>query len=386
MALRYNTIASFQFTPSPESNEVCSDISVSSVAFQDAGSDSLLTSSGWGSRDTQLGSSSQMPVEGALCYPPVQIPSNTNSKRENNDKPFIQGDSVVLSDSVEGSLDPDIGFDNSTVVNETALHEHHLSSRDSIGTWPMDNFNMVNWKFVAMALPVLKQVLPKYAQGAFSVGSEAVFKPDGSKTCLKFNETNNKQLCCGCYQMDWYYGYGDIPPYDNCDACATADLVCTWPDGYKRGSDFDSARFCSILGLTSKRGTITSDNDDTDGDESLRLQERDYDSNNPKATISKKTVSVCDAKFSVGVDGRYPAFPKLADRPWDGIENGRWDPISKYWGNTSELCSDWSVDAIFPHDNRSTPRGMKRARYESKSIFFSQIASKTNLVYSGACL
>ena len=75
-----------------------------------------------------------MPVEGALYYPPVQIPSNTNSKRENNNKPFIQGDSVVLSDSVKGSLDPYISFDNSTVVNENAPHKHHLSSRDSIGT------------------------------------------------------------------------------------------------------------------------------------------------------------------------------------------------------------------------------------------------------------
>lgn len=61
---------------------------------------------------------------------------------------------------------------------------------------------MVNWKFVAMVLPVLKQVLPKYAKGAFSVGSEAIFKPNRSKTCLKFNETDNKQPYCGCYQID----------------------------------------------------------------------------------------------------------------------------------------------------------------------------------------
>ncbi|KAJ5175398.1 uncharacterized protein N7482_001275 [Penicillium canariense] len=235
---------------------------------------------------------------------------------------------------------------------------------------------MVNWKFAAMTLPALKQVLPQYAQRFFSVGTESVFKPDASKTCLKFNEKDDDEPCCGCYEMDWYYGYGDIPPYDGCDACATTDTVCTWPDGYKRGTDFDSARFCSTQGLSSKRDVIATDkddtladDDDTDGDEGLTLYERDYNPNNPTATISRKTVSLCTDKYSVGKDGRYPAFPKLADRPWDGIENGRWETISKYWGNTSESCTDWSVDAIFPHDNRSTPRGLKRARYEKLTLY-----------------
>ena len=68
-------------------------------------------------------------------------------------------------------------------------------------------------------------------------------------------------------------------------------------------------------------------------------------------------------------DGGYPPFPKDVKREWDGIQDGRYDPISKYWGSTSKEYWNWSVAALFPHDNRSLLEieggGLQRADYQS---------------------
>jgi chitinase len=89
-----------------------------------------------------------------------------------------------------------------------------------------------------------------------------------------------------------------------------------------------------------------------------------------EATLSPKKVIACDLAFSLGGDDRYPAFPAMHSSPWDGIENGRWDSISRYWGNDSADCADWSISARRTADTKwasdQTGRRVRiRANYQS---------------------
>ena len=85
------------------------------------------------------------------------------------------------------------------------------------------------------------------------------------------------------------------------------------------------------------------------------------------ATLTAKMVSVCNEKYYVDGKYKYPAFPKNADWPWENIENGEWDSISRYWGNASADCSDWTTAQLSKADKDDIGNGHKvRSHYESK--------------------
>ncbi|KAF4336894.1 bacteriodes thetaiotaomicron symbiotic chitinase, partial [Fusarium beomiforme] len=157
-------------------------------------------------------------------------------------------------------------------------------------------------------------------------------------TCGK--KLNVTDICCGCVNMDLKYGLSDIPP---CESCMPAvDVGGPWP------------------------GDLSS----------FHLEKRV----NGKATKSPKPITIGGGRAILwNRPYLYPAFPADATWDWENIEQNRWDPISRYWGNTSMSCSDWSIDGLRPHDTAWIPdpsgNGMMtvRAAYQTEHVFEAQL-------------
>jgi chitinase len=86
-----------------------------------------------------------------------------------------------------------------------------------------------------------------------------------------------------------------------------------------------------------------------------------------KATLSPKRVSACNANSRFALMGiyRYPAFPRNPNWPWAEIDNGNWDSISRYWGNSSDSCGGWGVLDHYTADQRYFNGIRQRAEYQS---------------------
>ncbi len=133
-----------------------------------------------------------------------------------------------------------------------------------------------------------------------------------------------RRTCCGCVNMDLTYLYKDIGA---CPGCNPDDEM--YPGN---GSNL-AAR---------KDGT---------------------------ATMSSKYVKICDIpKQALIAPYKYPAFPAKASFQWDGIENGKWDSIPRYWGNRSQSCDNWSTTDLQPADLRDVGGRLARAKYNSKFL------------------
>ncbi|KAJ5388880.1 class v protein [Penicillium cosmopolitanum] len=163
--------------------------------------------------------------------------------------------------------------------------------------------------------------------------------------------------------MDCVYGYSDL---DDCDSCEEIPSG-TWP-------------WVDYVDLSiSKREDAELPNEEFQPSHHHGFSHEHHAHSelhrrvSGLVTLSRKKVSVCgDEKWYVDGNGRYPAFPKDAQRPWDGIENGRWDTISRYWGNSSQSCTNWAVfekpvaDRVWVGPSILFPLGsMERAQYQS---------------------
>lgn len=176
------------------------------------------------------------------------------------------------------------------------------------------------------------------------------------------DDKENGFPCCGCVNLDLMFGYSDMPDCDHCTPDDDSDG--SWP------GDLSAMNSMSLL-----------DDDEEALDRAVDLEDDEFDPHLDKrvpgiATISQKTVTVCPSgtarsRFSVAGRYSYPAFPAPANNPWDGIENGRWDSISRYWGNTSVSCSNWAVSNLDPHDTAVVggPNGLQRVRAKYQSTY-----------------
>jgi len=190
-------------------------------------------------------------------------------------------------------------------------------------------------------------------------------KIGGSCTdCVGCDDPEEESFCCGCACMDCVYGYSDLDYCDSCDDIPSG----TWPwvDYVDTG--------------ISKREETEEPVKDFRLSHHHRVSHEHHDHSYLHrrragvATLSFKKVTVCDDdnKWFAGGLGRYPAFPRDAQYPWDGIENGKWDSISRYWGNSSESCTSWAVhknpvaDKVWVEPSLLNPLGsMERAQYQS---------------------
>ncbi|KAK2773012.1 chitinase [Colletotrichum kahawae] len=84
-----------------------------------------------------------------------------------------------------------------------------------------------------------------------------------------------------------------------------------------------------------------------------------------EATMMSKDMTICKQAWETAGQFMYPAFPRPAANPWDGIQNGRWDSISKYWGNSSASCSDWSVTRLAQADTELVNGALIRSPYNN---------------------
>ena len=181
------------------------------------------------------------------------------------------------------------------------------------------------------------------------------------QNCLNCEgEDQDKPLpCCGCKSMDYYWGYKDIP---YCESCNPDDG--TWPGGV-------SSPLKTRGEAPAPNGTLPEEADY----ERTRLTKRSYG----KATLLHKPAKVCGSRFSsYGRDYRYPAFPAAANYPWEGIQGGKWDSISRYWGNSSSVCSNWGVTNLARADvvNLGPMNGgVVRAKYQTEHVFEAQLIS-----------
>ncbi|KAJ5629565.1 hypothetical protein N7528_003222 [Penicillium herquei] len=283
----------------------------------------------------------QSPSAGAVCYPSY---SDSSSKRSLN----------------QGQLDN---------LSLTEFEGHNSLQSRGIST-----IEVAAWGLVASGLVGLPfNFFGNVKNGPFSaeqqmmndvnslIGNDCV----GCSGCFQGNG-KKKGSCCGCTCMDCDYGYSDLSDCDECDPIPSGE----WPSEdyydlgfYKRtveSDGFDVANFSLPL-----KG------------ETSNLTKRESGS----ASITRKDVTVCqEPPISLGGDGQYPAFPIAADWPWDGIQNGKWDSISRYWGNSSESCTSWSVakrataDEVWVAPTITVPVGsMKRAQYQTEHVFEGQL-------------
>jgi chitinase len=152
--------------------------------------------------------------------------------------------------------------------------------------------------------------------------------------------------------------YEDIPSCSSCNDDDTSDG--SWPGDVSslRLTENDERDLNLAVGLNA-------DGSDPDADPEL------FSRDDWVATMSSKVVTACGTGSSnqYWLTARsgygYPAFPANPKNDWDGIENGRWDTISKYWGNTSSICTNWETGALQPHDTAWVNGVEVRDRYQS---------------------
>lgn len=179
-----------------------------------------------------------------------------------------------------------------------------------------------------------------------------------SRTCTTCVDDDGDP-CCGCVCMDLKWAFDDI---DECEGCNYRDR--RWPYGTPvslprsplESSDSPATDIPNIWD-----GQEDDIPDLGTGGMLQKLQPGEVG-------ISPKRVKACGRAFSLVGDYRYPAFPANHSFPWDGIQNGKYDSISRYWGNSSADCANWSVAKFQQHDLKQITTGPVRADYQSKSL------------------
>ncbi|KAL3479632.1 hypothetical protein BJX99DRAFT_255358 [Aspergillus californicus] len=195
------------------------------------------------------------------------------------------------------------------------------------------------------------------SEGELIQGTNSLFScsPGACHTCEIFSNLFRRQ-CCNCVNMDITYGSSDIP---GCTSCDRSDGVYPGP----------------LVRVSTRR---------RDEVETVGVEEEEEDVHvlipriNGQATKSSKNVKACDSPYWLGGDWRYPAFPSFPSYDWEGIENGAWDSISRYWGNISDSCSSWTAAARIVPDNRwavdSNGKSIEiRADYQTEHVFEGQL-------------
>jgi hypothetical protein len=175
--------------------------------------------------------------------------------------------------------------------------------------------------------------------------------------CRTLDEESSNQ-CCGCESMAFKYGYTDIP---DCEAC---DQEADWPDWRTAVASYMN----NNLKRDPKEGPEDGHDNYTTPVHQLHRRK------DGTATMIKKAVSVCPRKkkekTGLGSPYKYPAFPADPKYQWEGIQGGAWDSISRYWGNSSSICSFWGVAGLTVADREwvtdaTGARSNNRAVYQS---------------------
>lgn len=184
--------------------------------------------------------------------------------------------------------------------------------------------------------PGFPNLTPGHQVGCIDIGLsayaayKALIIPRDSFTCLEEEEDDDP--CCGCICMQTAYGYSDIvcPDCDGDDPSSDP----AWP------GPGASSRKRAALPVSVQREEFNSELElETDEYQDGEGEVHELDKRRTGvATLGYKKVTVLGQKLN---GPQYPSFPKPASFPWDGIQNGRWDAIGRYYGNESADCENW---------------------------------------------
>lgn len=339
MSLVYNTMTEFSFYPDSAGTTACTDYDIVTNIYQQVdGGDSL----GWPDiGEAQLAYDRQAPSEMAVCYP---IASGLSSKKKREDL-----------EAWAGHL--------SSTGNE-ASHLQQSEEREpllGLEKRQTGSMSMPGWDY-GSGVAVNPNTYLGMGGNQFQA-NEPKFKCQNCLSCEGVDQ-DAPARCCGCESMDYFWVYSDIP---NCDSCNPDDG--TWP-----GVTIIGKRGEEVVGNDTLVGDLAWDSDAEDEEEEYgagELSKRVYGT----ATISPKKVTVCGTKYWGTGNYQYPAFPAPANYPWEGIDGGVWDAISRYWGNLTADCSSWQItnraqaDTVRLGSNGATVR----AKYQTEHVFEGQL-------------
>ncbi|KZN93935.1 hypothetical protein EN45_041220 [Penicillium chrysogenum] len=345
VGMTYDNLVEFGFYPGEDSPGAppCSDYNVTTHIYQDVDDGYLMQ---WDSSMIDLGLDVQTLLQ-AVCYPAY----NTNSKRE------------IQLEGAENSFATPATPGNSSITEEAEYHSLHARSESY---WDLKGGSSVGVPntFFGLDDAVYKSADNMMNKNRGKIGG-------GCTDCVGCaDDPEDQNPCCGCACMDCIYGYSDLQGCDSCDEIPSG----TWP--------WDDYLDISIR----KRESFEENSGDISPDLHRGVSHVHRGIShlhrrlNGIATISPKKVTVCSDKWWADGGGLYPAFPALAANSWDGIQNGKWDSISRYWGNSSDSCTSWGVfektlaDEVWVGPSPNHPSGsMQRAQYQTEHVFEGQL-------------
>ncbi|EED18783.1 bacteriodes thetaiotaomicron symbiotic chitinase, putative [Talaromyces stipitatus ATCC 10500] len=176
-------------------------------------------------------------------------------------------------------------------------------------------------------------------------------------SCMTETEEDEEPtFCCGCVCMDCIYGNSDLTPCPDCDP---VDVDGSWPTG-----TFFQKRQPEIGELSAHQ---TKENAT---DLAILVPRVVYD-----VTLTEKEVNSCFKKISrASQQFMYPSFPNNVHTQWETLDNGAWNAVARYYGNTSSSCVDWSVGPMQPADQVYIAPGRQvRAKYQTEHVFEGQL-------------
>ncbi|KAL9560669.1 hypothetical protein ACKAV7_015160 [Fusarium commune] len=337
LSLSYNTLSTFSFSPGKKgSDESCAKYELSTDIVQLTTNEESI---GWTAEmgDGILVQETQGPKDGAQCFKNGGSSSSSNSKRA----------STLLSS------DQDF---NETLSDEEEFELNSLAHRQAgrMPGWGLNTGEDLTKGMIGMDDQI----------GNHRTKFDCI-------DCEKCNDEDeeSKDFCCGCVNMEFKYGFSDIPPCDDCDFDESGmpwrqEVMASINLGKRDVADEDEA------------------DDSTDTTPVHMLHRR----KSGEATKTVKHVRICSTvvgnrgMMGLGSPYWYPAFPKNPNWPWDGIEGGKWDSVSRYWGNSSFVCDNWGVTALPKADTIwVNVKGVKkqfRAGYQTEHVFEGQIIGR----------
>ncbi|SCO15302.1 related to chitinase [Fusarium fujikuroi] len=320
LALAYNTESTFTFGPGKKgSDKSCAKYEVSTDISQVASNGESI---GWDSEMSQgyLVQETQGPKDGAQCFKNGGSSSSSTSKRA----------STLLSSGQDF---------NETFSDEEVFELNSLARRQagSMPGWGLDSGQDITKRMIGMDDQILDR-RPKF----------------DCVDCERCNEEDeeSRDFCCGCESMEFKYGFSDIPPCDDCDF---ENNGLTWQQEVQLA-----------IG-PAKRDAADEDEveDSTDTTPVHMLHTRKLG----EATRSVKHVRICSTV--VGKAGMIGLVPLIG---------GKWDSVSRYWGNSSFVCDNWGVTALPKADtiwvNAKGVKKQFRAGYQTEHVFEGQIIGR----------
>ncbi|RBA18191.1 chitinase [Fusarium proliferatum] len=343
LSLSYSTLSTFTFGPSKKSSdESCAKYELSTDILQLANN---AESIGWDALEgsARLVSETQTPENGAQCFKNADISTASKSKRTPNSL----------------SSDPDF---NETLLSDAAEDETRLMSLARRQSKQLYGWDILPGVTITKGNLGLSEEMGNGQPKLNCVNCEG---------CRDFGEESS-DLCCGCVNMQQKWGFSDMPPCPDCDSLGD------FPDWRTNVN-----RYLGTLKVNHARGEDEG-NHDTEAlpipeSPAHKLHRRRIGS----ASMLTKEVSVCpdttNDKEGLQSPYQYPAFPKDPFWPWEGIQKGKWDSVSRYWGNTSDFCHWWGVkglsnaDKVWVKDKVTGVVSQVRADYQTEHVFEGQV-------------